>query len=68
MGKLTYEDDDGEITMVSQDIENFADLINMFYRLSLGIGYLNATVDRYVACDLNDFTAYRYDEVNNNDL
>lgn len=62
------EVDDGISTIVSGQVCNYEDLVNLFYRLSLGAGYSEDTVNQYITCEWNDYAAHRYEEINNNDI
>ena len=56
MVKITIEDEDGQIVEISRDIgPSYVELVNLFYSVSLGMGYSQKTVDDYIDCEYNDF-------------
>lgn len=56
MVTLIYRAEDGDEVSITRDIDpTYPELVNLFYSLSLGIGFSQKTVDNYIDCEYNDF-------------
>jgi len=66
MATLFYKDDNGEEVMIKRDIDPiYEDLVNLFYSLSLGAGYTEQTINKFLDCEYNDYAITNDREDNN---